>query len=170
MVEPHLLVAVRFSPTSRGQWHQEHRAPTQEPSIFFRYPFSTFSVGTQLILAVFTDVLGLRFLTHPAVTSASEVLTQTCRCSGVVLWPACWALNPRSKRAKLHEHVQNRTPEQNVDVPIPRVRWYLRGDPFDPTRAGIPASTLQERISERIVASIVVVSVPQIQEQIVASC
>ena len=102
----------------------------------FRYPFSTFAVGTRLIMAVFTDVLGLRFLTHPAVTSASEVLIQTYRSSGVVQWLACWAHNPRSKRAMLHEHVQNRTPEQNVDVPIPRVRLYLRGDPVDPTRAG----------------------------------
>ena len=34
----------------------------------------------------------------------------------------------------------------------------------------IPASNLQERISERIEASIVVVSVPQIQEHIVESC
>ena len=34
VVVPHLRVAVRFPPTSRGQWHQEHRAPTQEPSIF----------------------------------------------------------------------------------------------------------------------------------------
>ena len=35
---PHLLVAVRFLPTSRGQWHQEHMAPTQEPSIFSGIP------------------------------------------------------------------------------------------------------------------------------------
>ena len=34
----------KVPPTSRGQWHQEHRAPTQEPSIFFRYPFSTYSL------------------------------------------------------------------------------------------------------------------------------
>ena len=33
MVVPHLFVAVRFSPDSRGQWHQEHRAPTQAKKI-----------------------------------------------------------------------------------------------------------------------------------------
>ena len=35
----------------------------------------------------------------------------------------------------LHERVKYRTSMQNVDVPIPRVRWYLRGDTVDPTRA-----------------------------------
>ena len=39
------------------------------------------------------------------------------------------------KRAKLHDRVQNRTAVQNVDVPIPRVRWYLGGVPLHPTRA-----------------------------------
>ena len=33
VVVSHFLVAVRFPPTSRGQWHRELRAPTQEPRI-----------------------------------------------------------------------------------------------------------------------------------------
>ena len=74
-----LLVAVRFPPTSRGHWHQELRAPTQEPRILQVSP-SVFS--TQLGIAVLIYlwgfyVLGLRFLAPPAVTSAIEVLTQT---------------------------------------------------------------------------------------------
>ena len=81
----------------------------------FRYLPSV--CGTQLCIAVLVywwdiDVLGLLCLTQPAVTSASGVLTQTYRSSGVVQWLACWAHNPRSKRAKLHEHVQNRTPDK----------------------------------------------------------
>ena len=44
---PHLLVAVRFPPDSKGQLHQEHRAPTQEPHIFSGIPLSTYAVGTQ---------------------------------------------------------------------------------------------------------------------------
>ena len=66
----------KVPPDSRGQWYQEHRAPTQEPRIFQVSP-SVF--GTQLGIAVLIylwGVLGLRFLTLPAVTSASEVLTQ----------------------------------------------------------------------------------------------
>ena len=78
----------------------------------------------------------------PAVTSASEVLTQAFVEFG---------------SGKLHGRVQNRTAEQNLVVPIPRVRWYLE----------VIQLTLQERISERIVVQIVVVSVPQFQEQIV---
>ena len=84
MVVPHLLVAVRFLPDSRGQWHQEHRAPTQVPRNFSGIPPSVFV--TQLGIAVLIywwDVLGLRFLALPAVTSANEVLTQTYRSSGL---------------------------------------------------------------------------------------
>ena len=53
--------------------------------------------------------------------------------------------------------MQNRTAVQNWDVPIPRVRWYLE----------VIQLTLQERISERIIVQIVVISVPHFQEQIV---
>ena len=56
--------------------------------------------------------------------------------------------------------MQNRTAVQNVEVPIPRVRWYLRGDPVDFARAHFSA----------FVVLLVVVSVPQIQEQFVESC
>ena len=45
VVEPHLLVAVRFHPTSRGQWLQGLRAPTQEP----RIPSGIPSVHTPLV-------------------------------------------------------------------------------------------------------------------------
>ena len=31
----------------------------------------------------------------PAVTSASEVLTQTYRSTGLVQWPVCWVQNPK---------------------------------------------------------------------------
>ena len=53
--------------------------------------------------------------------------------------------------------MQNRTAEQNMVFPIPRVRCYLE----------VIQLTLQERISERIVVQIVVVSVPQFHVQIV---
>ena len=52
----------KVPPDSRGQWHQELRAPTQEPRILQVSP-SVF--GTQLGIAVLGDlwdVLGLRFL------------------------------------------------------------------------------------------------------------
>ena len=49
----------------------------------------------------------------------------------MVQWLACWAHNRRSKRAKLHEHVQNRTPEQNVAGCL--VLWY--DSRFVPARA-----------------------------------
>ena len=101
------------------------RAPTQEPSIFSGIPYSI------AVLIYWWDiyVLGLRFLAQPAVTSASEVLTQTYRSSRLVQWLACWAM--------LHERVKYRTSVQNVGVPIPSVRWYLRGDTVDPTRASL---------------------------------
>ena len=65
---PHLLVAVRSLPTSRGQWHQEYIAPTQEPRILQVSPYSI------AVLIFWWDiyVLDLRFLAPPAVTSASE--------------------------------------------------------------------------------------------------
>ena len=70
----------KVHPDSRGQWHQEHRAPTQEPRILQVSPYVR---GTLMAVAVFIYywwdiyVLGLRFLAQPAVTSANEVLTQT---------------------------------------------------------------------------------------------
>ena len=109
MVEPHLLVAVRFHSDSRGLWHKEHRAPTQVPRIFSGIP----SVRTQLVHfwpylptfwifgslhlpAVTSAIPGLNsdldVSFPPAVTSASEVLTQTYRSSGLV---RCWAQNPK---------------------------------------------------------------------------
>ena len=57
----------------------------------------------------------------------------------------------------LHERVKYRTSVQNVVVPIPRVRWYLEVIQMSP----------QERILERIIVQILIVSVPQFQEQIV---
>ena len=138
----------------------------------FRYPSSTYAVGTQLIVAVLTMfwVFGslhmpavisaipglnsdLDVWHQPAVTSASEVLTQTYRSGGVVQWPARWALNPKVRKEQSYMTVcrivrQNRT-----------LTWYLRGDPVDPERAHFS-----------IVVLFVVVSVPQIQEQIVESC
>ena len=70
-------------------------------------------------------VLGLRFLAPPAVTSASEVFTQT------FVARLQWRLKSKVTCAR----AESRTAVQNVDVPIPRVRWYLRCDPVDPTRA-----------------------------------
>ena len=62
----------KVPPDSRGQWYQEHRAPTQEPRIFQVSP-SVF--GTQLGIAVFVGLFW-DFGSLPPVTSASEVLTQ----------------------------------------------------------------------------------------------
>ena len=70
------LCSGKVLPDSRGQWYQEHRAPTQEPRIL---QVSPLVFGTLLGIAVLIylwGVLGFRFLTLPAVTSASEVLTQ----------------------------------------------------------------------------------------------
>ena len=64
--------------------------------LLFRYLPSVF--GTLLGIAVFIyllDVLGLRFLAPTAVTSATEVLTQTYCSSGLFQWLACWAQNPK---------------------------------------------------------------------------
>ena len=63
VVVPHLFVAKRFLPTSRGQWHQEHRAPTQ-------HPCNSSGISPQYVVRswvlpyLFTgwDVMGLRFL------------------------------------------------------------------------------------------------------------
>ena len=92
VVEPHLLAAVRFLPTREGGRRPKNRATFQvSPSV----------CGTQLGIAVLIywwDVLGLRFLTLPAVTSASEILTQTYRSSGVVQLLACWAHNPKVRK------------------------------------------------------------------------
>ena len=52
VVVSHLLVAVRFPPDLRGQWRQEHRAPTQEtahPSgIPLQFPCTYFLVGLSI--------------------------------------------------------------------------------------------------------------------------
>ena len=103
-------------PDSRGQWHPEHRAPTQEPRIFSGIP----SVRTSLVRfwpylpmfwflgslhfpAVTSAIPGLnsdldvRF--PPAVTSASEVLTQTYRSSGLV---RCWAQYPKVREEQCY--------------------------------------------------------------------
>ena len=116
VVVPHLRVAVRFSPTREGSGNKstvlrpKNGATLQvSPSIF----------GSLLGIAVFIyllDVLGLRFLTLPAVTSAIEVLTQTHRSSGVVQWPACWAHNPKVRKEQSYMSACR-------IVPTPRVRW-----------------------------------------------
>ena len=60
-------------------------------------------------------VLGLRFLAQPAVTSANEVLTQTsCRQRSAGSDSRAGLITQGRKGAKLHKHVQNRTPEQNM--------------------------------------------------------
>ena len=72
------------------------RAQGADPSTahLFMYPFSTYAVGYCRISWV---VLGLR--APPVVTSASEVLTQTYRSSGLV---RCWALKTqRSVKSKI---------------------------------------------------------------------
>ena len=83
-------------PDSRGQWHQEHRAPSQEPRNFSGIlPQYVVRRWVLPFLFFWWDVLGLWFLAPPAVTSASEVLTQTHRSSGLFQWLACWAQNPK---------------------------------------------------------------------------
>ena len=121
VVVPHLLLVVRFPPTREGSGTKNsgrrpnYRATFQVSLLSFWYAAGY--CRTYLLVGCSGSFL---FLTPP--TSASEVLTQTNRSSGVVQWLACWAHNPK---VKFHECVQNRTAEQNVDVPIPRVRWYL---------------------------------------------
>ena len=138
----HLLVAVRFPPTREGSGTKSSGRRPKNRAIL---QVSTSVFGTQPGIAVLIylwDVLGLRFLAPPAVTSAIGVLTQ-----------AFVKIEVESCMGACRIVLQNR----NLDVPIPRVRWYLE----------VIQLTLQERISERIVVQIVVVSVPQFQEQIV---
>ena len=67
----------------------------------FRCPPSFF--GTQLGIAVliYWDVLCLRFLSLPAVTSASEVLTQTYRSGGVCSGWRVGLITQRSEKSKV---------------------------------------------------------------------
>ena len=90
----------------------------------FRYLPSV--CGTQLGIAVLFfylwDVLGLRFLTLPAVTSASEVLTQTYRGGRVVQWPASWAHDPKLRK---EQSLERRLPPdekmETLHLPAPNV-------------------------------------------------
>ena len=75
VVVPHLRVAVRFLPTREGSGTKSTgRRPKNRAS--FRYP-PQYVVRSRILPYFYT--LGLRFLAQPAVTSASEVLTQTYR-------------------------------------------------------------------------------------------
>ena len=90
-------------------------------------------------------VLGLRFLAPPAGTSASKVLTQTYRSSGLV---RCWAQNPEVRE------------EQSYMIACRIVRQCRTWTCQFPESGGIWEVfhfTLQERISERIVVFFVVV-------------
>ena len=83
--------------------------------------------------------LEVRYL--PAVTSASEVLTQTNRSSGVVQWRACWALNPKVRKEQSYMRVCRIVRQSRM--------W------TSPPESGgiweVFQLTLQERISECIV-------------------
>ena len=63
---------VQVLPDSRRLWHQEHRAPTQEPRIFSGVPSVRGAQVAVAVLVYWWDiyVLGLLFLAQPAVTSA----------------------------------------------------------------------------------------------------
>ena len=78
----------------------------------------------------------------PAVTSASEVLTQTYRSSRVVQWPARWALNPMVRKEQSYMTVC-RIVRQNSTwtCPFPELGGIWEVFHFTP----------QERISEPIV-------------------
>ena len=80
MVEPHLLVAVRFLPTREGSGTKSSGRRPKNRATLQVSPLSILvrSLGIAVLIYLW-DVLGLRFLAPPAVSSASEVLTQTYR-------------------------------------------------------------------------------------------
>ena len=82
------------------------------------------------------DVLGLRFLAPPAVTSASEVLTQTYCSSGLFQFVACWAQNNKVCEEQSFTSVCRIVRQcRTWTCPFSESGGILRGDPVDPTRA-----------------------------------
>ena len=70
MVVPHLLVAVRFPSDFERAVAPRAQGADARTAQLFRY-----QLGIAVLIYLWDiDVLGLRFLAQPAVTSASEVL------------------------------------------------------------------------------------------------
>ena len=89
VVVPHLLVSLRFHQTSREGTDTKCTGSRPKNRASFRYHLTV--RGAQMAIAVLIYwldiyVLGLQFLAQPAVTSASEVLTQTYRSPVRALW------------------------------------------------------------------------------------
>ena len=97
MVEPHLLLAVRFLPTREGCCTKSsgHR-PENRATLQVSFVSIWYAAG---YCRIYWDVRGLR--APPAVTSAIEVLIQTFV-------------------SRFYGRVQNRTAVQNVDVVFER--------------------------------------------------
>ena len=74
----HLLVAVRFFPTREGSGTKSSGRRPKNRATFQVSPLSMwYAAGYFRFFFYWWDDLGLRFFAQPAVTSASEVLTET---------------------------------------------------------------------------------------------